>query len=84
MSVYQIQLRPPSPLTSALAGKIVIPEHASFDEARRAWNLAIDQRPVAVVCDFQSFMSPILGRYVAQYRRDVPSPPSRSGQQGLG
>ena len=49
MSVYQIQLRPPSPLTSALAGKIVIPEHASFDEARRAWNLAIDQRPVAVV-----------------------------------
>ena len=45
MSVPQTQLRPPSPLTSALAGKIVIPEHARFDEARRAWNLAIDQRP---------------------------------------
>jgi len=26
----------------------------------------------AVRCDLQSFMSPILGRYVAQYRRDVP------------
>jgi hypothetical protein len=30
----------PSPLTSALAGKIVVPDHARFDEARRAWNLA--------------------------------------------
>jgi hypothetical protein len=26
-----------------------MPEHAHFDEARRAWNLAIDQRPAAVV-----------------------------------
>jgi UDP-N-acetylenolpyruvoylglucosamine reductase len=49
MSVPQTQLRPPSPLTSALAGKIVIPGHARFDEARRAWKLAIDQRPAAVV-----------------------------------
>ena len=49
MSVPQTKLRPPSPLTSALAGKIVIPEHASFDEGRRAWNLAVDQRPAAVV-----------------------------------
>jgi len=27
----------------------VIPEHVGFDEARRAWNLAIDQRPSAVM-----------------------------------
>jgi FAD/FMN-containing dehydrogenase len=33
----------------ALAGKIVTPEHARFDEARRAWNLAVDQEPAAVV-----------------------------------
>jgi UDP-N-acetylenolpyruvoylglucosamine reductase len=33
----------------ALAGKIVIPEDARFDEARRAWNLAVDQEPAAVV-----------------------------------
>jgi FAD binding domain-containing protein/berberine-like enzyme len=32
-----------------LHGKIVIPEHAGFDEARGAWNLAVDQRPAAVV-----------------------------------
>jgi FAD/FMN-containing dehydrogenase len=43
-----VQHLPPSRLTSAVAGKIVIPEHARFDEARRAWNLAIDQRPAAV------------------------------------
>ncbi|HUA45012.1 MAG TPA: hypothetical protein VMA77_07285, partial [Solirubrobacteraceae bacterium] len=49
MSVHQRQLRAPSRLASALAGKLVIPEHAGFDEARRAFNLAIDQRPAAVV-----------------------------------
>jgi FAD/FMN-containing dehydrogenase len=32
----------------ALGGKVVIPEHARFDEARRAWNLAIDQQPSAL------------------------------------
>ena len=49
MSVYQTQLRRPGRLASTLEGKLVIPEHARFDEARRAWNLAIDQRPAAVV-----------------------------------
>jgi FAD binding domain/Berberine and berberine like len=48
MSVRRTQVRRPSRLTSALAGKVVLPEHARFDEARRAWNLAIDQRPAAV------------------------------------
>jgi FAD/FMN-containing dehydrogenase len=48
MSVQQTHLDRPSRLTSALAGKVVIPEHARFDEARGAWNLAIDQRPSAV------------------------------------
>jgi FAD/FMN-containing dehydrogenase len=33
----------------ALAGKVVTPEDAGFDEARRAWNLAVDQQPAAVV-----------------------------------
>jgi len=49
MSTDQTQLRAPSRLASVLAGKLVIPEHAGFDEARRAFNLAIDQRPAAVV-----------------------------------
>jgi hypothetical protein len=48
MPRQQAQLRAPSRLSAALAGKVVIPEHARFDEARRAWNLAVDQRPAAV------------------------------------
>ena len=48
MSAYQTQLSSPSRLTSALEGKVVVPEDARFDTARRAWNLAIDQRPAAV------------------------------------
>jgi FAD binding domain/Berberine and berberine like len=32
----------------ALNGKIVFPEDAGWDETRRAWNLAADQRPTAV------------------------------------
>src|SRR3984893_11235322 len=47
MSAYQATIRPPSSLARALEGKIVLPEHARFDEARQAWNLAIDQRPAA-------------------------------------
>jgi FAD binding domain len=38
-----------SRLAQALAGKIVTAEDAGFDEARRAWNLAVDQEPAAVV-----------------------------------
>jgi FAD/FMN-containing dehydrogenase len=49
MSVYRAEISPRSRLASAVEGKIVIPEHAGFDEARRGWNLAIDQRPSAVV-----------------------------------
>ena len=48
MSASRTQLGSPSRLTSALPGKVVTPEDARFDEARRAWNLAIDQRPAAV------------------------------------
>ena len=32
MSAQQTHLRSPSRLTSALAGRVVIPEHAGFDE----------------------------------------------------
>jgi hypothetical protein len=48
MSASRTQLGSPGRLASALQGKVVIPEDARFDEARRAWNLAIDQRPAAV------------------------------------
>jgi hypothetical protein len=49
MSIYPVKMRPPSRPARALDGKIVIPEHSRFDEARRAWNLTVDQQPAAVV-----------------------------------
>src|SRR5262249_60924446 len=42
------QLGSPGRLASTLPGKVVVPEDVRFDQARRAWNLAIDQRPAAV------------------------------------
>ena len=49
MSVYPVKIHSPSRPARALDGKIITPEHARFDEARRAWNLTVDQRPAAVV-----------------------------------
>ena len=39
----------PTPRTPALDGNVVLPGDARYDHARRAWNLAVDQRPAAVV-----------------------------------
>ena len=36
-------------LDDRIAGRVVIPGDPRWDEARAAWNLAVDQRPVAVV-----------------------------------
>jgi hypothetical protein len=36
-------------LADRLAGRVVLPEDEAWDTARQAWNLAVDQRPVAVV-----------------------------------
>jgi hypothetical protein len=41
--------RPVGHLGSSLDSKVVLPGDERFDEARRAWNLAIDQRPAAVI-----------------------------------
>ena len=38
-----------SSLAPVLHGKVVLPPHNGWDDARRAWNLALDQRPAAVV-----------------------------------
>jgi FAD binding domain len=36
-------------MVAALTGRVVLPEQPTWDEARLAWNLAVDQRPAAVV-----------------------------------
>jgi hypothetical protein len=48
MNVFTKATHRPSGL-APLAGKIVTPEDVRFGEARRAWNLAVDQEPAAVV-----------------------------------
>jgi len=36
-------------LGERIAGDVVLPGDEAWDAARQAWNLAVDQRPVAVV-----------------------------------
>jgi FAD/FMN-containing dehydrogenase len=45
MTVRQIEAR----LLDGVRGRVVLPDDAGWDEARRSWNLAVDQRPAAVV-----------------------------------
>src|SRR5215471_2964979 len=36
-------------LQAAIAGQVFVPGEAGYDQARQAWNLAVDQRPAVVV-----------------------------------
>jgi len=36
-------------LQAAISGEVFVPGKAGYDEARQAWNLAVDQRPAVVV-----------------------------------
>jgi FAD/FMN-containing dehydrogenase len=45
-------MSPPSTetLRAMVAGDVFVPADAGYDRARRAWGLAVDQRPAVVVC----------------------------------
>jgi FAD/FMN-containing dehydrogenase len=51
MSMYADSSAPldVTPLKAAVTGDVVTPGDAAWDDARRAWNLAADQRPALVV-----------------------------------
>ncbi len=49
-----------------LAGKMILPGDRGFDEARRAWNLAVDQRPAAVVFPESAADVAAVVRYAAE------------------
>ena len=36
-------------LLDGVRGRVVRPDDAGWDDARRSWNLSVDQRPAAVV-----------------------------------
>jgi FAD/FMN-containing dehydrogenase len=36
-------------MTTTAPAPVILPEHPGYDDARRAWNLAVDQRPAGVV-----------------------------------
>src|SRR5215472_15781988 len=36
-------------LRAAIAGQVLVPGQAGYDQARQAWNLAVDERPAVVV-----------------------------------
>src|SRR5918998_1554869 len=45
MTMRQIDAR----LLDGVRGRVVLPDDAGWDDARRGWNLSVDQRPAAVV-----------------------------------
>jgi len=49
MSTSATFTRPVGHLGFSLDGKVVLPDDQRFDGARRAWNLAVDQRPAAII-----------------------------------
>jgi FAD/FMN-containing dehydrogenase len=51
-----------------LVGDIVLPGDASWDTARQAWNLAVDQRPVAVVYPETADDVVAVVRFAAEHR----------------
>jgi hypothetical protein len=48
MSTLATLTRPASRPDRSLDGKMVLPGDARYNDARRAWNLAVDQQPAAV------------------------------------
>src|SRR5215469_14411206 len=49
MSASATFTRPVGHLSASLDGKVVLPGDSRFDGARRAWNLAVDHQPAAVI-----------------------------------
>ena len=39
----------PQRLRTVIAGEVFVPGDLGYDQARQAWNLAVDERPAAVV-----------------------------------
>ena len=49
-----ISTGPWSLLQARLQGAVIAPEDPRYDEARRAWNLNVDQRPASTLSPWKS------------------------------
>jgi hypothetical protein len=83
MNAFTKAIRRPSGL-APLAGKIVMPQDARFDEARRAWNPAVDQEPAAVVFaeSAQDVTDAVL--FAAERGQRIAAQPTGHGAAALG
>ena len=64
-------------LTESLEGSVVLPDHPSWDAAREAYNLAVDQRPAAVAFPANARDIQEIVRYAAA--NDLRVAPQRTG-----
>jgi len=64
-------------LTESLEGSVVFPDHPSWDAAREAYNLAVDQRPAAVAFPASARDVQAIVRYAAA--NDLRVAPQRTG-----
>ena len=64
-------------LTESLAGSVVFPDHPSWDAAREAYNLAIDQQPAAVAFPADARDVQAIVRYAAAHGLRIA--PQRTG-----
>ena len=63
-------------LGDRLAGDVVLPGDEAWDAARQAWNLAVDQRPVAVVYPASADDVVETVRFAAEHGSGSPSTPA--------
>ena len=84
MNPFTQATRRPSRLVPALAGKTVMPQDARFDQARRAWNLAVDQQPAAVIFPETAEDVAVAVRFAAERGQRVAAQGTGHGAATLG
>ena len=59
-------------LRAAIAGQVLVPGEAGYDQARQAWNLAVDTRPAVVVAADVAPGVPVRPRHRMRIARKAP------------
>ena len=67
MPMLSISPYPPAGPLPGLAGQFVLPRDQDYDQVRQAWNLAVDQRPAAVILPESAADVAAAVRYAAEH-----------------